>query len=377
LRAVTGGIQVPALEVYTKEELVQKRLAETPPKTAETLYEHGAFCEQILSFSHALDAYVGVEALDPDYRASEMTALIARTRKKVEQQAQLDDLAEADHLKRRKRFGDALSLLSLFPDKFPDSPLETDRLKLVKRVEKSQEEYVREVVQRGWYRWTERLAAKAAREMGYAQAVSYAEEKLHEDVLAANLADAQKWNAHIEEGTILQMWFERKVSRYRVSSYGLGTWLLGEDAALAGSPAATQATAGDSEVDSERAALEEKIRSFLQSQKRAGRSSALANGNEEDDVETFWKMLSTTARSSWIVSYYAENSGDMQVRSPPELKNCSTCGGRGIIEMIISDPRGTTGGGGNGQEAKGRGGLAKLACDACKGLGRVRRIRYR
>lgn len=377
LRAVTGGIQVPALEVYTKEELVQKRLAQTPPTTAEALYEFGAFCEQILSFSYALDAYVGIEALDPDYRASEMAGLIARTEKKVDQQAQLEDLAEADYLKRRKRFDEALLLLSLFPEKFPESPLETDRLRLVKRVVEAQEDYIREVVQRGWYRWTERLAAKASREMGYAQAVAYAEEKMHEEVLAANLADAQKWNAQVEEGAILQMWLERKVSRYRVSSYGSGTWLLGEDAALAGSPTTSQAPAGASEVDSERAALEEKIRSFLQSQKRAGRSSALANGDQEDDVEAFWKMLSSTARSGWIVSYYAENSGDMQVKNPPELRNCSTCGGRGIIEMIISDPRGTAGSGSNGQEAKGRGGLAKLACDSCKGIGRVRRIRYR
>ena len=107
------------------------------------------------------------------------------------------------------------------------------------------------------------------------------------------------------------------------------------------------------------------------------RSSALASGDEEEDVETFWKMLSSGARSSWIVAYYAENSGDMQVKSPPELRNCSTCGGRGIIEIIISDPRGTSGGSGNGQESKGRGGLAKLACHACKGIGRTRRIRYK
>ena len=378
LRAVTGGVQVPALEVYTKEELVQKRLAETPPTTAESLFEFGVFCEQILSFSYALQAYEGIEALDPEYRASEMAGLITRTKRKVEQETQLDDLAEADYLKRRKRFDEALRLLSLFPEKYPNSPLETDRINLVKRIVKAQEEYISEVVQRGWYRWTERLAAKAARSMGYAQAVSYAEEKLHEEVLAANLADAQKWNAQIEEGTVMQMWLERKVARYRVSSYGLGTWLLGEDAALAGSPSNAQAPSGGSEVDSERAALEEKIRSFLQSQKRAGRTSALASGDEEGEVEAFWKTLSSSARSSWIVAYYAENSGDMEVKSPPELRNCSTCGGRGIIEVIVTDPRGSAGGAaGRGQEAKGRGGLAKLACDACKGIGRVRRIRYR
>ena len=380
LRAVTGGIQVPALEVYTKEELVQKRLAEAPPKTAEALYEFGVFCEQILSFSYALDAYVGIEALDPDYRASEMAELIARTKKKVEQQAQLDDLAEADRLKRRKRFDESLSLLSLFPEKYPGSPLETDRLKLVQRVKKSQEDYVREVVQRGWYRWTERLAAKAARnpKMGYAQAVSYAEEKLHDEVLAAALADAQKWDAQIEEGTILQMWFERKTSRFRVCSYGLGTWLLGEDAARAGISTMAKAEADVGEVDGERAALEEKIRRFLQSQSRAGRTSALATGDKEDEVEAFWKMSSLSSRSGWIVAYYVENSGDMEVKSPPDLRNCQTCAGRGVLEQVITGYEKT----GNSNSTKkqpgqGTSGRVTLACTTCKTVGVVRRLRYR
>jgi len=386
VRAVSGGIQVPALEVYTREELIQKRLAESPPADAEALYAFGGFCEQILAFANALEAYQKASEFDPAFRSSEMPGLIARTTKKVEQQSQLEYLAEVDLLKRRKQFDQALINLSLFPDKFPESPLEGDRLKLTKRVEEAQEDYVREVVQRGWYRWTERLAAQAAREMGFAQALGFAEEKLHQDVLTAVVDDAREWKAHLEEDTVLTMWLERKVSRYRVASYGLGTWLLGEDSALAGSPQSTQVAENASEVDSERAALEEKIRKFLQSQKAAGRSSALAGGDDEDDVEGFWKMLSSSARASWIVAYYAENSGDMEIKDPPELRNCPTCAGRGVIEMVVSSSsssasQGSGGrGGGRGggqQESRGRGGLVKLACDTCKGIGRIRRIRYR
>lgn len=384
VRAVSGGVQVPALEVYTREELIQKRLAETPPVDAEALYDFGGFCEQILAFSHSLDAYEKAAELDPAFRAAEMPGLIARTAKKVEQQVQLEYLAEVDLLKRRKQFDEAMKSLTLFPDKFPNSPLEVDRLKLTKRVEDAQEDYVREVVQRGWYRWTERLAAQAARKMGFSEALGFAEEKLHQDVLTAVVDDAREWNQELEEDTVLQMWLERKVSRYRVASYGLGTWLLGEDSALAGSPQSNQAAESANEVDSERAALEEKIRKFLQSQKTAGRSSAGAGEDDEDDVESFWKMLSSTSRSSWIVAYYAENSGDMEIKDPPELRNCPTCAGRGVIEMVVSDSSGSAGQGGRsggrgggGQEARGRGGLATLACDTCKGIGRIRRIRYR
>jgi hypothetical protein len=368
------------LEVYTKEELVQKRLAETPPTTAESLYKFGVFCEQVLAFGYALNAYQEIVALDSGYRASEMAGLITRTERKVEQEAQLGDLAKADYLKRRKRFDEALTLLSSFSEKYPDSPLEMDRINLVKRIRQAQEYYIRDVVHRGYYRWLERLAAKAARsKMGYAQAVSYAEEKLHEEIIAANLADAQKWNAQIEEGTVRQMWLERKFERrYRASSYGLGTWLLGEDAALAGSPSNAQAPSGGSEVDSERAALEERIRSFLQSQKRAGRTSALASGDEEGEVEAFWQTLSSSARSNWIVAYYAENSGQMEVKDPPELRNCPTCAGRGVLEQVITGYTST--GGSNStrkQPGQGTSGRATIACETCKTIGVVRRIRYR
>lgn len=383
VRAVSGGVQVPALEIYTKEELIQKRLGEAPPTDAAGLYEFGRFCEQILSFAPALEAYERAVDTDPAFRSVEMPGLIARTVQKVKQEAQLEYLAEADLMKRRKQFDKALLALSFFPDKFPDSPLEGDRLKLIQRVEKAQEDHVREVVQRGWYRWTERLAAKAAREMGFEAALGYADEKLHQDVLTAVVDDAREWRGEIEEDTVLQMWLERKVARYRVASYGLGTWLLGEDSALAGSPQSTQAVEGGSAVDSERAALEEKIRRFLQSQKTAGRSSALRGEEDEDDAAGFWKTLSSSTRASWIIAYYAENSGDMEIKDPPELRNCPTCAGRGVIDMIVTDARGGArqgsggGRGGNSQEARGRGGMVTLACDTCKGIGRIRRIRYR
>jgi DnaJ-class molecular chaperone len=153
---------------------------------------------------------------------------------------------------------------------------------------------------------------------------------------------------------------------------------LGEDAALAGSPTSTQVQSGASEVDSERAALEEKIRSFLQSQQRAGRSSALARGDDEDDVETFWKMLTSSARANWIVAYYAENSGDMEIKDPPELRNCQTCGGRGLLEQVITGSSSSGNSNSTSRQQSGSpSGRVTLMCETCKGIGRVRRIRYR
>jgi hypothetical protein len=132
-------------------------------------------------------------------------------------------------------------------------------------------------------------------------------------------------------------------------------------------------------VDSERAALEEKIRRFLQSQKTAGRASALRGEEDEDDVEGFWKTLSTNNRASWIVAYYAENSGDMEIKDPPELRNCPTCAGRGVLEQVITgfnrsgDSNSTRG----PQRPKVPSGRLIVACETCKTIGIIRRIRYR
>ena len=94
------------------------------------------------------------------------------------------------------------------------------------------------------------------------------------------------------------------------------------------------------------------------------------NSNSEEDEEevaNFWKTLSSSARRYWLIAYYAENAGHLDVRSKPELRNCSECAGTGAHQVIYT----------GSARAGASSGLRLVTCGACHGIGRVRRIRYR
>ena len=365
VRDTRDGVRVSALELYTKEELYSLELVAIEPEDSQAHFDLAEYCERILAFSHALKHYIAAQALDAAFMDSELGMIIARVEVKVGQEEQLDFLAAVDLLKRRKKYDEALVELEVFDGLFEDSPLRVDRLKLSDRIEKARDKHVREEVRRRWYLAIERLAGVAARNKGYEATLGYLDETMSEEILAYVQGNATRLWAEVESDQVRQMWLERKPGRWRPASYGLATWLLGEDEALAGGPVQTVA-APKSERDQERAALEERISRFLRNQEMA--KAARGSEDDEEDVEAFWARLSYAARKNWIVAYYAEHSGEVELREKPELHNCRECGGTGTREVLYT---------GSARTGGPPSGLRLVACEACRGIGRTRRIRYR
>lgn len=363
-----AGTRVPALDIYTKEELYSARLAETDLEDAAAVWELAEYCERILDFQHALEHYRQAHELDPELHAADVEFVLERAAQKAERQEQIDALAEADRLRRRNRFEEALTALAVFAERYPDSPLSPDRAKLEERIERARTEFLRDLVRRRWFSWMERLLGEAARRRGFEEALTYVEESLSDEIVARTTEDARRYKPSITEDEVRQLFLERKRGRWRPASYGAATWLLGEDKALAGEkPQAEEPQAPKSEKQREREQLEERIRRFLQNQEAAKRKRQREDG-EEEDAETFWKTLSVTARRNWLIAYYAENGGDLDVRPQPELTNCPECGGTGVREIVFTGSARTEGG---------KSGTAKVPCPTCHGIGRLRRIRYR
>jgi len=366
VRSSSSGLQVPALDVYTKDELYNLELAQTDLTDPRGQWELGRFCERIFDFRRALIHYSAVQELDPGYHDGGLDVVLERVALKAEQQDQIDFLSEIDHLKRRRRYSDALMQCMLFDEVYPDSPLANNRHKLEDRILKARAAHAANIVRKSWFRRMQRLAAKAARESTYEGALSYLDDGLGRDLLAEVTADVDRIWPEVTEEVIAQLWLDRKRGRWRPASYGLATWLLGEDGALAGLEQEAAQAAPKSEVDAQRAALEERLNRFLknqESQRRARRST-----DQDEDVEVYWRLLSHAARTNWLVAYFVENSGQFDVRPKPELRNCRECGGTGVREMIFT---------GNARSDSSGGGTQKLVCETCKGIGRTRRIRYR
>ena len=360
-----AGLQVPALDVMSKEKLYLDQELLADPTSAQSQFDLAKFCERILDFSHALEHCQAARELDPSFMTQELEVILARVEIKVANQEQVDFLANVDLLKRRDQFDRAFAQLVLFDTSYPDSPLMADRLRIEDRVERARDDYMREEVAGLWFSWMGRLAAQAARERTYEGALAYLEEGFSDEI-AQNVTETLRKNwAELEEDQVRQFFVERKQGRWKPASYGLGTWLLGEEAALKGSKAEEAAPEKKSSRDQERQDQADKIQRWLRNQEMSKRSSK----SEEDEaqVEVAWTGLQSNGRRNWIIAYYAENSGELAVRPKPELRNCTECGGTGVKYIIFS-----------GGARKGEGASAgSVICATCHGIGRTRRIRYR
>jgi hypothetical protein len=361
-----GGLQVPALDVLSKDELYNQEAVKLNPEDPESLFDLGVFCERILDFKRALEHYSAAQALDPTFKTKELVATLSRISVKVENQTQVDFLNNVDRLSRRDKFADAFDQLVLFDAQYEDSPLAGDRLKLEKRITKRRHEYMRKAVAEHWFSWMTRLAGKAAREMTFTAALEYMEESLSDEIVQNIMLGLNKKWPDLEEEQVRQFFLDRKPGRWKPSSYGLGTWLLGEEAALKDDKGdEKKAKPILSERDKERAERADQIARWLRNQELSKRSRR----SEEDESEMgdAWAEMRVANRRSWIIAYYAENSGDLFVHNKPELRNCQDCGGIGVKYEILS-----------GYVAEGSAaGMRQKPCPTCHTIGRVRRIRYR
>lgn len=375
------GHRLPALDVYTREELYSMYSAKTDIEDPDAQLELAQLCEQILDFDHAVEHYEAVITLDVDTDRQDVELALERAVLKAGQQAQIDYLRSMDLLRKRHKFDEALAQAEAFSEIFPGSPLIIDALKARDRILVARDATIRDLVRREWLDHTRRVARVAAKQLNYEAAVAYCEEGYSEAVLAAVTADVhRRVSEEVEEDDVMAYWATRKKVRFYNATYGTGTWLLGEERALAstGDQSASQ-NKPVNERDSQRQALEEKIQKFLKNQSSARRRRS--SSDQADDYAAGWASMSVDDKSLWIRAYYVEFSGDFELRDHPHLRNCPSCGGRGVHEIInagatISAPKSGRGGRGGSKAAPGSG-VQLIACSTCHGIGRSRRVYYR
>ena len=380
--------RLPALDVYGREELYSMHAAEAPEDDPDAQFELAKICEQILDFQHAVEHYQKVLELDPDTDRQDVEFALERAEAKAEQQVQIDYLRDVDILRRKKKYDEALAKAEAFGETFPGSPLVRDSLELKDRVLVARDDALREFVRRRWFDHTRRIARTAAKQVGgYEAAAAYCDEQFSEDVLTAVHQDVSRHLSDaLEPDEVLAYWATRKKVRFQNATYGQGTWLLGEERALAGTEDKSAEPEGPTNArDAERQALEEKIQKFLKNQARTRQRRTAEQ--EADEYEAFWAQMTIDDRAQWMRAYYVEFGGDFDLRGHPYLPHCPSCAGKGVREIInagagVSQPSDNRGG------SRGRGGSSRgnnqrssgpqlVLCSTCRGVGVQRRVYYR
>ncbi|MEM9378843.1 MAG: hypothetical protein AAGB93_02760 [Planctomycetota bacterium] len=361
---VREGLRLPALDVYSREELYGIYLTEADPSSAESQLALARKCESILDFVHAVVHFEKALELGLSVDVDKVTGMLARARVKAQNQEQLEYLREADRLRKRRRFDDALAMLEAFPATFPGSSLLEDSRKQSTRLLKARDAAGKELVRSRWNYWARKLTRAKALDDAFEASRTWAVEQASEEIQAKVLVDVQKKitaAATLED--VRQLWEARDRVRYTSTTYSTGTWLLGEGRAQAGGEEEETAKEAVSKVDEERQALENKIKRYLDNQRIARRSQAAED--EEDAAQTFWETWSRTDRASWLLAFYIEEAGDYDVRPRPRLRPCRTCGGTGAIELLVT-----------GAVPQGGAGSVSL-CPTCRGVKVVRSVYYR
>jgi hypothetical protein len=359
---------VPARDVYSREELYaterarhESALAAGGADAIAANLALALHCERILDFVKALEHYEAAKALGS--KGEELDAQIAAAGRKAEAQSQVDALDQIDRLRRQDKFIDALRELAVFPQAWPASPLMEEWAKLNQRVLSDREKKVLREVREQWFVWLGRATRDAAKEMGFEQAMAWAEEGLPQFLLAQVTADVQKIWPEASQGDVRDLLARREGVRTRYATYGLGTFLLGRERATARPDEEEKEAEANpiSELERQRAEIQKRVERFLQD----ARARSGGNASEtEIDPEVYWQSWPVQSRAMWLTAFYAEFGGDLEMRRVT-LEPHADCGGTGYLEEIST----TAGGGGF---------APRLVPDpGCNGIGVKRRISYR
>jgi len=375
LRGASTLVQVPALDIFTKEELYQQRAFDLQGALlldgtagARAHDELAQYAERLFDYPHAVEHYRHVQQLDPDYDTARIASAFARSEQKAAHQEQVDVLSQIDLMRMRGRYDKAIALLETFPELYPDTPLLEELNKLRNRVAKYQERDLRaEIIRRVHYR-SVRIAREAVRQYPtFEEVMGYLDEQMGEDVLEAVKEDVQAIAPGIENDQVRRLWDERKAGRFHQASYGIGTWLLGEDRALAqyekeGEEKENQPEKGS--AAEARKKLEERVQRYLKNQELARRAGGGAT--EEEDPNELWNRWNHSGRYQWVLAYFAEFSGYFNLEAV-RFSFCRECGGKGTRTVLFT-----------GSAIAGKSASETLVpCGTCHTLGHVRRIRYR
>lgn len=380
-------VQVPALDIYTKQELYQQKqlelaagLSAEGAAGAEAAFELARYCEKILDFAGAAKHYAEVASRDPQFKPSEIAAARSRTGTKAALQEQVDALAAIDLERKRENFDKALALSKAFAERWPDSALLPEWKKSKDRLDKARDGYLKQQVASLWYREAERLARAAAQKYSFSQCVEYAGSLLAQETLEAVTTALQKSAKGLESGTVKALWDAREKRGTHRASYGLGTWLLGEERARKDLDKKKDEKKVElpKGLSSEQKKIEEALKRYLENQAVA-RKAAGGGASDSEDSEAFWREQTVNARVQWILAYHAEYSGTMQVVAL-QGENCPECGGRGATEQasggVVASTPSNSGGGRSGQTSV-NAASRLVPCNTCKHTGVIRRVVYR
>jgi hypothetical protein len=355
------------LSVYSPDDLYEAMVASLgTPTAAAQHFALAVACEGAGLYQQAMDNYAAVQQLDPKLKADLIAARLPRLSIKLEDKAETAFLDDIRNRLYRKQFDDALAMVQQFRKQYPASRQLGDVARLEGQIGRDRQDFYEAKVVSDYFSFLGKALNEIARRDGMTlgAAVTLLDDSVHKDIIK-RIAVSYRTS---EEQTA-QLWATRHGGSVRTSSYGTGTFVLGEQKALdffdKPEGAAGKQAAKPVEAPKTDEGLEKRIEDVLKKQEADAKSRAKQKTAQKDltagvSPDEWWAAASTDDKVAWLSSYYAEFSGQIQLlRARP--RSCRTCDAVGTIQQMNQE----------------KGEMEAVPCPTCKGLKAERLVNYR
>jgi len=357
------NIEMEARDLYTMEELYNRKMAEGSPGTISEFFALGVFCESVTYYEKALEIYKQVVELDPGYKPDVMTQKIGVMEARIEETDATNLLDEIKQLIYKRKFARSLELIAKFEEDFPDSVQVGRKEKLKGDALIKRHAFYQQKILTDYRTYMDKVARKVAmnKELGLDEALEFAVEEMG-NTIRTKLSEA--YGLPIEE--VEELWTNRKGGTHRTSTYGTGTFILGPERAKR-MPEKEEEGKGEEDEEQEKPlTLDERLKKRIeeikkQKDKNKGKRKSRIRMDEIGRTpEAWWTTEPTSNRQRFLISFYAEESGDMKILRV-KLNPCPSCNGKGWLEQISA----------TSDEDQ------KYPCEVCKTLGIERTITFK
>jgi len=358
-------VDVPATQIYTKDEFYMAKRAQFAP--GDQADEHLQLADELLRFrdydralEHLLKARELGNSLDP----ARLEREIARAQLNKENERESEQIALIQAARSRATLEDfekGLKAIAQYQKDFPQGKLKQEFEAETKRFDAARTRFLWGQVADQFRRTVQTVAEKKVAEEGCTlqQARDYAENKMSDDLFARV---GQQLRLDVAE--VKRLWADRGKNpvvgkRTELFSYGLGTWVLGEQAILKGTEVGKQKDARQQKEetdDREVQRVANALKKALERRQKAMQGQGGEQQREQTD-EDWWNDADRRDRRNWLCAYYAEFGGQLVVASAT-LEPCVSCWGEGSIPEMGGDGR-----------------MVRRKCFLCHGTKWLRRVK--
>lgn len=351
-------VEVPATNVYTKDEFYLLRLGEVAPGDSANL--HMVLAEDLIKFrdyEHADEHLQKAKQLGNASDGAKLDTLIDRLKRFREAAKELGILEAIQVARSRGQLGDfekGRELIAQFEQQYPNSKLKVEFDREKERFEKARTYFLTQRVADQFRRQIKTVVEKKLAEDGLSlqAAKDYAENQMTDDIVGRV---AKALNLEVDE--VRAMWAERAKfpigKRTEHFTYGIGSWVLGEQAILkdtAVGKAKEKQAATDEPAAGEDREIERFAKLLRQAMERRRQQQQEAGESKEQTDEGWWREAARAEKLSWLRAYYAEFGGQLVVQFAT-VTPCISCYGAGTTP-----------------EMTGEGKMVQTKCFLCQGM---------